>query len=125
MALIYSPPALHGYVYYEVAQLGAFATYMGLLLAQGYRRSYPWRQWLPLVAAATLALLLGCQLVFLPPAEWLAWLRGDATVAHALAAGPRSVLGGAAASLLVVLGLQRVLGLRGGAVLDAFAGPLC
>jgi len=125
MALLYSPPAAHGHFYYEAAQLGAFAVYVGLLLAQGYRRGYPWRQWLPLVAAATLALLLGCQLVFLPPTEWLNWLRGDAAVAQALAAGPRSVLGGAAASLLAVLALRRALGLRGGAVLDAFAGPLC
>ncbi|MGI4736443.1 MAG: prolipoprotein diacylglyceryl transferase family protein [Janthinobacterium lividum] len=125
MALLYSPPTTHGHFYYEAAQLGAFAVYVGLLLAQGYRRGYPWRQWLPLVAAATLALLLGCQLVFLPPTEWLNWLRGDAAVAQALATGPRSVLGGAAASLLAVLAVHRALGFRGGAVLDAFAGPLC
>lgn len=125
MAYLYSPPVSHGHFYYEASQLAAFAGYVALLLGQGYRRGYAWRSWLPLVAAATLALMLGCQLVFLPPGEWLAWLRGDAQVARALAEGPRSVVGGAAASLLVVLALRRALGFRGGAVLDAFAGPLC
>ena len=125
MPQLYLPPVAHGAYYYQLAQLAAFGLYAALLLGQGYRRGYPWRQWLPLVAAATLALMLGCQLVFLPAGEWLAWLRGDAAVAQALAHGPRSVVGGAAASLLVVLALKRTLGLRGGAVIDAFAGPLC
>ena len=125
MPQLYLPPVAHGAFYYQLAQLAAFGLFVGLLLGQGYRRGYPWRQWLPLVTAATLALMLGCQLVFLPLGEWLAWLRGDAAVAHALAHGPRSVLGGAAASLLAVLLLKRALGFRGGAVLDAFAGPLC
>ncbi|MDO7886697.1 prolipoprotein diacylglyceryl transferase family protein [Hymenobacter cheonanensis] len=125
MPQLYLPPVAHGAYYYQLAQLAAFGLFVGLLLGQGYRRGYPWRQWLPLVAAATLALMLGCQLVFLPTGEWLAWLRGDAAVAHALAHGPRSVVGGAAASLLVVLVLRRALGFRGWAVLDAFAGPLC
>ena len=125
MAFLYSPPAAHGHFYYDAAQLTAFVLYVGLLLAHGHRRGYPWRQWLPLVAAATLALMLGCQLVFLPPGQWLPWLRGDAAVVHALAVGPRSVVGGAAASLLAVAGLRRALGFRGWAVLDAFAGPLC
>lgn len=125
MTLSYAPPIPHGHAYYEASQLAAFALYVGLLLAQGYRRGYAWRRWLPLVAAATLALMLGCQLVFLPPGQWLAWLQGNAAVGHALAAGPRSVLGGAAASLLAVLALRPVLGFRGWGVLDAFAGPLC
>jgi len=125
MPQLYLPPVAHGAFYYQLAQLAAFGLYVGLLLAHGYRRGYPWRQWLPLVTAATLALMLGCQLVFLPLGEWLAWLRGDAAVAHALAHGPRSVLGGAVASLLAVLVLKRALGFRGWAVLDAFAGPLC
>lgn len=125
MALLYSPPAAHGHFAYQAAQLAAFAVFGGLLLGQGYRRGYPWRQWLPLVAAAALALMLGCQLIFLPPGQWLGWLRGEAAVAEALAAGPRSVVGGAAACLLAVLALRRALGFRGWAVLDAFAGPLC
>jgi len=124
MAPFYLLPIAHGAFYYQLAQLVAFGLYVRLLLGQGYQRGYPWRQWLPLVAA-TLALMLGYQLVFLPLGEWVAWLRGDVAVAHALAAGAHSVVGGAAASLLAVLALRRGLGLRGGTVLDAFAGPLC
>lgn len=125
MTPVYLPPAPHGHAYYEASQLAAFTLYAGLLLAQGWQRGYAWRHWLPLVAAATLALMLGCQLIFLPPGQWLDWLRGDPAVAHALAAGPRSVLGGALASLLAVLALRRALGFRDWGVLDAFAGPLC
>ena len=125
MALLYSPPSPHGHSYYEASQLAAFALYVGLLVAQGYRRGYAWRSWLPLVAASTLALVLGCQLVFLAPGDWLAWLGGDADVVRAVAEGPRSIVGGAAFSLVAVLALRRALGFRSWAVLDAFAGPLC
>jgi hypothetical protein len=125
MAILYSPPVSHGHFYYDTAQLAAFTLYVGLLLVHGYRHGYAWRQWLPLVGAATLALMLGCQLVFLPPSEWLAWLRGDADIVRTLAEGPRSVVGGAAASLLAVVALRRALGFRNWAVLDALAGPLC
>jgi phosphatidylglycerol:prolipoprotein diacylglycerol transferase len=125
MALLYSPPSPHGHFYYEASQLAAFTLYVGLLLAQGHRRGYAWRSWLPLVAAATLALVLGCQLVFLAPGDWLAWLGGDAELARAVAGGPRSIVGGAAFSLGAVLAVRRALGFRGWAVLDAFAGPLC
>jgi prolipoprotein diacylglyceryltransferase len=125
MALLYSPPSPQGHCYYEASQLAAFALYVVLLLAQGHRRGYAWRSWLPLVAASTLALVLGCQLVFLAPGNWLAWLGGDADLVQAVAGGPRSVVGGAAFSLAAVLALRRALGFRGCAVLDAFAGPLC
>jgi len=125
MALLYSPPSPHGHFYYEASQLVAFTLYVGLLLAQGYRRGYAWRSWMPLVAAAALALVLGCQLVFLAPGDWLAWLGGNAELARTMAGGPRSVVGGAAFSLGAVLALRRALGFRGWAVLDAFAGPLC
>ncbi len=125
MAVLYSPPSPHGHFYYEASQLAAFALYVGLLLAQGYRRGYAWRSWLPLVAASTLALVLGCQLVFVAPSDWLAWLGGDAELVRAVAGGPRSVVGGAAFSLGAVLALRRTLGFRGWGVLDAFAGPLC
>ncbi|WP_151089072.1 prolipoprotein diacylglyceryl transferase family protein [Hymenobacter baengnokdamensis] len=125
MALLYTLPALAEHPYYNTAQLAAFAVFVAGLLAQGYQRGYPWRHWLPLVAAATLALIVGCQLVFLPPANWWPWLRGDVDIARALGEGPRSVVGGAAASLLAVVALRRLLGFRGWAVLDAFAAPLC
>ena len=103
MAQVYTLPSPHGHSYYEASQLAAFALYVGLLLIQGYRRGYAWRSWLPLVAAATLALVLGCQLVFLAPSDWLAWLGGDAELVRAVAGGPRSVVGGAAFSLGAVL----------------------
>jgi phosphatidylglycerol:prolipoprotein diacylglycerol transferase len=125
MAQVYALPSPHGHSYYEASQLAAFALYVALLLIQGYRRGYAWRSWLPLVAAATLALVLGCQLVFLAPGDWLAWLGGDAELVRAVAGGPRSVVGGAAFSLGAVLALRRALGYRGWGVLDAFAGPLC
>ena len=125
MAFVYSPPSPHGHFYYEASQLTAFGLYVALLLTQGRRRGYAWRSWLPLVAASTLALVLGCQLVFLPAGDWLNWLAGRAAVGQAVAAGPRSIVGGAVASLLVVLALRRIMGFRGWAVLDAFAGPLC
>jgi prolipoprotein diacylglyceryltransferase len=100
--------------------------YVALLLAQGQRRGYPWRQWLPLVATSTLALIVGCQLVALPPSDWLSWLWGNkATLLATVAAGPRSILGGATASLLAVVAVRRALGFRGWGVLDAFGAPLC
>jgi len=118
-------PSPLGHHYYEAAQVAAFAVYVLLLLGQGYRRGYPQRAWLPLVAAATLGLVLGCQLVFLPLGQWLGWLRGEAPALQQLADGPRSVIGGAWGSFLLVVLLARVLGLRVRAALDAFAGPLC
>lgn len=118
-------PSPHGHPYYEVSQLAAFVVYVALLLAQGRRRGYPWRQWLLLVATSTLALIVGCQLVALPPGEWLGWLRGNATLVAAVVDGPRSILGGATASLLAVVAVRRALGFRGWGVLDTFGAPLC
>ena len=124
MSPLYLPSPL-GHHYYEAAQAGAFAMYVALLLGQGYRRGYAQRAWLPLVAAATLALVLGCQLALLPLGQWLGWLRGDAAAVQMLAGGPRSVIGGAIASWLAVLLLKRTLGFRGWGVFDAFGAPLC
>ena len=125
MDFSYALPSPQRHPYYAICQLAAFAVFVGLLLAQGHRRGYAWRSWLPLVAAATLALVLGCQLVFLPLGAWLGWLSGDTAIRQAVAEGPRSIVGGAAASWLAVVALRRMLGFRGWAVLDAFAGPLC
>ncbi|NML65198.1 prolipoprotein diacylglyceryl transferase [Hymenobacter sp. RP-2-7] len=118
-------PSPLGHPYYEAAQVVAFAVYVALLLGQGYRRGYAQRAWLPLVAATTLGLVLGCQLVLLPLGQWPGWLRGDAAAVQALAGGPRSIIGGAWGSFLVVLALGPLLGLRVRAVLDALAAPLC
>jgi prolipoprotein diacylglyceryltransferase len=125
MAFIYTLPSPHGHSYYESCQLAAFAVYVALLLVQGRQCGYPWRNWLPLVATSTLALIVGCQLLALPPGEWLGWLRGDAAALTAVASGPRSVIGGATASLLAVLAVRRVLGFRGWGIFDAFGAPLC
>jgi prolipoprotein diacylglyceryltransferase len=125
MAFIYTLPSPHGHYYYESCQLAAFAVYVALLFIQGRQRGYPWRNWLPLVATSTLALIVGCQLVALPPGEWLSWLWGDAAAVAAVASGPRSAIGGATASLLAVLAVRRVLGFRGWGVFDAFGAPLC
>jgi hypothetical protein len=125
MAHIYTLPSSHGHPYYEVCQLIAYTVYVALLLAQGQWRGYPWRYWLPLVATSTLALIIGCQLVALPPSAWLNWLWGDAALVAAVAEGPRSIFGGATASLLVVAAGRRALGFRGWGVLDAFGAPLC
>lgn len=126
MDQVYTLPSPHGHSYYEASQLAAFAVYVALLLAQGQRRGYPWRQWLPLVATSTLGLIVGCQLVALPPSDWLSWLwGGDATLVDTVAAGPRSILGGATVSLLAVVAVRRALGFRGWGVLDAFGAPLC
>jgi hypothetical protein len=125
MAQLYELPSPHGHSYYESCQLVAFTVYVALLLAQGRRCGYPWRNWLPLVATSTLALIVGCQLVALPPGDWLGWLRGDAAPLGAVASGPRSVIGGATASLLAVLAVRRMLGFRGWGVFDSFGAPLC
>lgn len=125
MAQLYTLPSPHGHPYYEASQLAAFVVYVVLLLAQGQRRGYPWRNWLPLVATSTLALIVGCQLVALPPGDWLGWLRGDAALVAAVAGGPRSIIGGAAASALAVAAVRRMLGFRGWGVFDAFGAPLC
>jgi prolipoprotein diacylglyceryltransferase len=125
MALLYALPSPHGHLYYESCQLAAFAVYVVLLLAQGQRCGYPWRNWLPLVATSTLALIVGCQLVALPPGDWLGWLRGDVASLAVVAGGPRSIIGGATASLLAVLAVRRALGFRSWGVFDAFGAPLC
>jgi prolipoprotein diacylglyceryltransferase len=125
MAQIYTLPSPHGHPYYEASQLAALVVYVALLLAQGQRRGYPWRRWLPLVATSTLALIIGCQLVALPPSSWLGWLWGNTSLVAAVAEGPRSILGGATASLLAVVAVRRALGFRGWGVLDAFGAPLC
>ena len=125
MAQVYTLPSSHGHPYYEISQLAAFAVYVALLLAQGQQRGYPWRNWLPLVATSTLALIVGCQLVALPPGDWLGWLRGDAALLATVAQGPRSILGGATASLLAIVAVRRALGFRSWGVLDALGAPLC
>ena len=115
MLLPYSP----GHDYYTPFYLLATLTNVLLLLVEGWRRGFPLRPWLALVAASSLALILGSKLITHPAGEWVAALFGDGWTDTG-----RSVLGGALAATLTAAALRRWLGLSW-AVLDALALPLC
>ena len=117
MALLY--PHGHGPDYYTPFYLLATLTNVLLLLWEGWRRGFPLRPWLALVAASSLALILGTKLITHPVGEWSAVLFSNTPTDSA-----RSILGGGLAAVLTVLALRRWLGL-GRAVLDALALPLC
>ena len=112
-------PYPHGHDYYTPFYLLATLTNVLLLLWEGWRRGFPLRPWLTLVAASSLALILGTKLITYPVDEWgtLLFSQGPTDTA-------RSILGGGLAAVLAVLALRRWLGLSG-AVLDALALPLC
>lgn len=105
--------------YYTPFYLLATLTNVVLLLWEGWRRGFPLRSWLTLVAASSLALILGSKLITHPVGEWATVLFSNAPTDTA-----RSVLGGSVAAALTVLALRRWLGLSW-AVLDALALPLC
>lgn len=90
-----------------------------LLLWEGWRRGFALRPWLTLVAASSLALILGTKLITHPMGEWSNLLFSNTPTDTA-----RSILGGGLAATMTVLGLRRWLGLPW-AVLDALALPLC
>ena len=112
-------PFAPGHDYYTPFYLLATLTNVGLLLWEGWRRGFPLRPWLTLVAASSLALILGSKLITHPVGEWAAVL-----FSHAPADTARSILGGSLAAGLTVLALRRWLGLPW-AALDALALPLC
>lgn len=112
-------PYSHGQDYYTPFYLLATLTNVLLLLWEGWRRGFPLRTWLTLVAASSLALILGTKLITHSVGEWGLLLLGNAPTDTA-----RSILGGGLAVALAVLGLRRWLGLSW-AVLDALALPLC
>ena len=112
-------PYSHGHDYYMPFYLLATLTNVLLLLVEGWRRGFPLRPWLALVAASSLALILGSKLVTHPAGEWAAALFRPGWPDTG-----RSVLGGALAATLTAVALRRWLGL-GWAVLDALALPLC
>lgn len=105
--------------YYTPFYLLATLTNVLLLLWEGWRRGFPLRPWLVLVAASSLALILGTKLITHPVGEWSSLLFTNAPTDTA-----RSILGGGLAAALVAVALRRWLGL-GWAVLDALALPLC
>ena len=115
MVLPYPP----GHDYYTPFYLLATLTNVLLLLWEGWRRGFPLRPWLTLVAASSLALILGTKLITHPVDDWSSLLFSNAPTDTA-----RSILGGGLAAVLAVLGLRRWLGLPW-AVLDALALPLC
>jgi prolipoprotein diacylglyceryltransferase len=115
MMLPYTP----GHDYYTPLYLLATLTNVLLLLWEGWRRGFPLRPWLTLVAASSLALILGTKLITHPVGEWSSLLFSSAATDTA-----RSILGGGLAAALVAVALRRWLGL-GWAVLDALALPLC
>ncbi|QNE38670.1 hypothetical protein F1C16_03425 [Hymenobacter sp. NBH84] len=113
-------PSPHGHVYYTEFYMLAFALGQPLLLWAGYRRGYAWRPWLVLLAASTLAFILGTKLIALPLADWPAILAGQPWPTDPA----RSVLGGAIAGTLALLALRRWLGFSWH-VFDVFALPMC
>ncbi|GAB2873516.1 prolipoprotein diacylglyceryl transferase family protein [Hymenobacter ruber] len=115
MLLPYAP----NHDYYTPFYLLATLTNVLLLLWEGWRRGFPLRPWLTLVAASSLALILGTKLITHPLGEWSSLLFTNAPTDTA-----RSILGGGLAAALAVVALRRWLGL-GWAVLDALALPLC
>ncbi|WP_035566912.1 prolipoprotein diacylglyceryl transferase family protein [Hymenobacter sp. IS2118] len=112
-------PHAHGYDFYTPFYLLATLTNVVLLLWEGWRRGFPLRPWLALVAASSLALILGAKLITHPIGEWATLLFTDAPADTA-----RSILGGSLAAVLTAVALRRWLGLSR-AVLDALALPLC
>ena len=112
-------PYSHGYDYYTPFYLLATLTNVLLLLWEGWRRGFPLRPWLALVAASSLALILGAKLITHPFGEWATLLFDNAPADTA-----RSILGGGLAAVLTAVALRRWLGLSR-AVLDALALPLC
>ena len=115
MLLPYAPD----HEYYTPFYLLATLTNVLLLLWEGWRRGFPLRPWLTLVAASSLALILGTKLITHPIGEWSSLLFTNAPTDTA-----RSILGGGLAAALVAAILRRWLGLSW-AVLDALALPLC
>ena len=114
-------PYAAGHDYYTPFYLLATLTNVLLLLWEGWRRGFPLRPWLTLVAASSLALILGSKLVAHPVGEWSSLLFSSS---HAPTDTARSVLGGGVAAALTVLGLRRWLRLPR-AAFDALALPLC
>ncbi|GAB3848464.1 hypothetical protein GCM10028822_11390 [Hymenobacter terrigena] len=115
MMLPYAPD----HDYYTPFYLLATLTNVLLLLWEGWRRGFPLRPWLTLVAASSLALVLGTKLITHPVGEWSSLLFTNAPTDTA-----RSILGGSLAAVLTVVALRRWLGLSW-AVFDALALPLC
>ncbi|UOG76496.1 prolipoprotein diacylglyceryl transferase [Hymenobacter tibetensis] len=113
-------PSAEGHQYYTVCYVLAFGVQLALLLRAGYQRGYPLQTWLVLLAASTLAFIVGTKLVAIPAHEWPALLQhGQWPTTTA-----RSVLGGGVGFAVALVLLRRWLGFSWH-VADVFAGPFC
>ncbi|MET4105326.1 prolipoprotein diacylglyceryl transferase family protein [Hymenobacter sp. UYP22] len=106
--------------YYTPFYVLAFGLNLLLLLREGWRRGYPMRSWLVVLACSSLAFILGTKLLALSGPEWQLLL----STGHWPVSGGRSVLGGAVSGTLMLLALRRPLGFSWH-MFDAFALPMC
>lgn len=113
-------PSPEGHSYYTTCYVAAFGVQLALLLRAGYKRGYPLETWLALIAASTLAFIIGTKLLALPTDAWPALLQHGTWPATTA----RSVLGGGLGFGLVLVLLRRWLGFSWH-VADAFALPFC
>ena len=117
--LHWAVPAATRYDFYTLFYVLAFALNLSLLVWTGWRRGYPLRTWLVVLACTTLAFILGTKLMALSGPEWQQLSRG-----HWPASEARTVLGGALAGTLTLLALRRPFGFSWH-VFDAFTLPMC
>ncbi|UOQ50831.1 prolipoprotein diacylglyceryl transferase [Hymenobacter cellulosivorans] len=104
--------------YYSLFYLLGFAVAGALLVWEGWRRQYPLRPWLLVVAGSSLLLIVGTKLITLSGPDWQhLWQHGLSQ-----SQGQRSVLGGLVGATLALAGLRRWLGFGRG-IFDAFALP--
>jgi len=108
----------HGHYYTTFYVLAMLTLVLGALV-EGWRRNFPLRPWLVLLAGYLLAFIVGTKLITMPLAAWGPLLREG----HWPLDPARSVLGGSLLGSLVLLALHRWLGL-GRQVFDALAWPL-
>jgi hypothetical protein len=109
----------HDHHYYTAFYVLAILTLTLGALAEGWRRNFPLRPWLVLLAGYLLAFIVGTKLITMPLAAWGPLLHEG----HWPLDPARSVLGGSLLGGLVLLALHRWLGL-GRQVFDALAWPL-
>ncbi|MDF7810804.1 prolipoprotein diacylglyceryl transferase [Hymenobacter sp. YC55] len=112
-------PSPEGHHYYTICYVLAFAVQLALLLRAGYQRGYPLQTWLVLLAASTLAFIVGTKLITLPTEAWSVLQHGAWPTTTA-----RSVLGGGLGFMVAIVLLRRWLGFSWH-VVDAFAMPFC
>lgn len=119
LSTLFLLPSPAGHHYYTICYVLAFGVQLALLLRVGYLRGYPLQTWLVLLAASTLAFIVGTKLITLPTEAWFALQHGTWPATTA-----RSVLGGGLGFGVALVLLRRWLGFSWH-VADAFAVPFC